>query len=125
MSQDAAPLFPPRRILVVEDEMMIAMMLEDMLADLGHHVVGVAPNLKTALTLAEDLTFDLAILDINLAGDRSFPVAHRLMDKGVPFLFATGYGALGLEDPFRDVPTLKKPFQMADLAHAVAAIGAG
>jgi DNA-binding response OmpR family regulator len=115
----------PRRILVVEDEMMIAMMLEDMLADLGHHVVGVAPNLKTALVMADDLAFDMAILDINLAGDRSFPVAQRLQAKGVPFMFATGYGTLGLEDPFRDTRTLKKPFQMSELAEAVDMVSAG
>jgi len=108
-----------RRVLVVEDEMMIAMMLEDMLADMGHEVVGVAPNLKAALALAADAEIDVAILDINLAGERSFPVAHLLRSRGVPFLFATGYGVLGLEDPFRDILTLKKPFQMTELARAV------
>jgi DNA-binding response OmpR family regulator len=115
----------PRRVLVVEDEMMIAMMIEDMLADMGHEVVGVAPNLKAALVLAADEQFDLAILDINLAGERSFPVAHLLQKRGVPFMFATGYGALGLEDPFRDILTLKKPFQMNDLARAVDLAAAG
>ena len=111
-----------RRILVVEDEMMIAMMLEDMLLELGHDVVGVAPNLKAALTLAGSKEFDLGILDINLAGERSFPVAHLLRERGLPFLFSTGYGAQGLEDPFRDVFTLKKPYQIQDLARAVDAV---
>jgi DNA-binding response OmpR family regulator len=115
----------PRRVLVVEDEMMIAMLIEDMLADMGHEVVGVAPNLKSALVLAADGQFDVAILDINLAGERSFPVAHLLQARGVPFLFATGYGVLGLEDPFREVTTLKKPFQMEDLARAVELVSAG
>ncbi len=109
----------PRRVLVVEDEMLIAMMLEDMLTDLGHHVVGVAPNLKSALVMAREEQFDLAILDINLAGERSFPVAQALQARGLPFLFATGYGPLGLEAPFRDTPTLNKPFHMADLAKAI------
>ena len=110
-----------RRILVVEDEMMIAIMLEDMLLDLGHEVVGVAQNLPVALAMAEAKAgqFDMAILDINLAGERSFPVALRLAEQGVPFMFATGYGALGLEEPFRDVFTLKKPFQQEDLARAI------
>jgi DNA-binding response OmpR family regulator len=110
---------PPRRVLVIEDEMMIAMMLEDMLTDLGHHVVGVAPNLKTAMVMVAEEQFDVAILDVNLAGERSFPVAAVLRSRGLPFVFATGYGAHGLEEPFRDVPTLKKPFQMADLAKAI------
>jgi DNA-binding response OmpR family regulator len=115
---------PPRRVLVVEDEMMIAMMLEDMLADMGHEVVGVAPNLKTALVMAQGEQFDVAILDINLAGERSFPVAEVLRTRGLPFLFATGYGTLGLEDPFREVHTLKKPFQMTDLARAIDKVAA-
>jgi DNA-binding response OmpR family regulator len=113
---------PAHRVLVVEDEMMIAMMLEDMLAELGHEVVGVAPNLKIALAMAADKQFDLAILDINLAGDHSFPVARVLRGRGLPFLFATGYGTLGLEDPFRGTFTLKKPFQMEELARAVEAV---
>lgn len=64
--------------------------------------------------------YDMAILDINLSGELSFPVARRLMDRGVPFMFATGYGTLGLEEPFRSVSTLNKPFQQQDLARAVA-----
>ena len=111
----------PRRVLVVEDEMMIAIMLEDMLLDLGHQVVGVAQSLPAALAMTEAKAgqFDMAILDINLAGERSFPVALRLAERGVPFMFATGYGALGLEEPFRDTFTLKKPFQQEDLARAI------
>jgi CheY-like chemotaxis protein len=109
----------PRRVLLVEDEVMIAMMLEDMLVDLGHEVVGIAPNLPAALSLADSERFDVAILDINLAGERSFPVAQLLKERGLPFLFATGYGTRGLEDPFREVLTLDKPFQIADLARAV------
>jgi CheY-like chemotaxis protein len=110
-----------RRILVVEDEMMIAIMIEDMLLDLGHQVVGVAQSLAAALALTDAKAgqFDMAILDINLAGERSFPVALRLAERGVPFMFATGYGALGLEAPFRDTFTLKKPFQQEDLARAI------
>jgi CheY-like chemotaxis protein len=111
-----------RRILVVEDEMMIAMLIEDMLLDLGHEVVGVAQSLSAALKMAETKAgqYDLAILDINLAGEQSFPLARRLMDLGVPFMFATGYGVQGLEEPFATVHTLKKPFRQEDLSLAVA-----
>ena len=81
-----------RRVLVIEDEMMIAMLLEDMLADLGHQVVGVAGRLDVALELARDADADLAILDVDLGGESSFPVAEVLTSRGLPFLFATGFG---------------------------------
>jgi len=104
--------------------MMIAIMIEDMLLDLGHQVAGVCQSLAAALTITEpqDLPFDMAILDVNLAGERSFPVARRLAERGVPFMFATGYGTLGLEEPFRSAFTLKKPFQQEDLARAIALV---
>ncbi len=114
----------PLRILVVEDEMMIAMLMEDMLADIGHQVVGIAQNLAAAMAMAQDGQFDLAILDVNLAGERSFPVAQLLTDRGVPFLFATGYGTLGLEGEFKNALTLNKPFQIQDLAKAVDQVSA-
>ncbi len=125
MAETSAGVGRRRRILIVEDEMMIVMMMEDMLTDLGHEVAGVAQSLESAMGLAEGDGFDIAILDINLAGERSFPVALRLRERGVPFIFATGYGALGLEDPFRGTVTLKKPFQMRDLARAVEMVAAG
>ena len=99
--------------------MMIAMMIEDMLADMGHQVVGVAPNLQTGLALAEAHPCDVAILDINLGSERSFPIAHLLRERGTPFIFATGYGTLGLEEPFQGAFTLKKPFKQEDLAYAI------
>ena len=111
----------PKRVLVVEDEMMIAMLIEEMLAELGHTVVGAAPTLAAALDLARSKAgqFDVAILDINLGGERSFPVARLLSEAGAPFIFATGYGTLGLDEGFRDAITLNKPFQMQDLAAAL------
>lgn len=124
MSTDPAVPAAARRILVVEDEMMIAMLMEDMLVDIGHHVVAVAQNLRVALQLAEGGDFDLAILDVNLAGERSFPVAELLTRRGVPFMFATGYGAMGLDEAFRDTLTLNKPFQIEDLAEAVDKVAA-
>ncbi|HUO23920.1 MAG TPA: response regulator [Caulobacteraceae bacterium] len=113
-----------RRIIVVEDEMMIAMLLEDMLADLGHTVVGVAGRLDSALDLARTAEADLAILDVNLSGEASFPVAQVLSDRGLPFMFATGYGALGIEAPFQSALTLKKPFVLSDLSKALDSLAA-
>lgn len=98
------------RILVVEDEMLVALMLEDILDSLGHQVVGPAMRLPQALELAATCEVDLAILDINLDGSKSFPVADVLSKRGVPFLFATGYGVAGLEAPYKDRFVLSKPF---------------
>ncbi len=115
---------PARRVLVVEDEMMIALLLEDMLADLGHSVVAVAERLDVALELARDTDADMAILDVNLNGEASFPVAHVLTERGLPFLFASGYGSPGLSAPFEDAVTLKKPFELEDLSQALEKLSA-
>jgi CheY-like chemotaxis protein len=110
----------PLRILVVEDEMTIALMIEDMLADLGHEVVAMAMRLPQALHLAETVEADFAILDINLDGRLSFPVAEVLRDRGVPFVFASGYGSAGLDEPWRGkVAVMRKPFELKDLAGAI------
>ena len=102
--------------------MLVAMNIEDMLTELGHEVVGIAGRLEPALELARDGGFDAAMLDVNLAGDRSFPVADLLIERGIPFLFATGYGLDGIEEKYRDRPVLQKPFRAAELATAVAAL---
>ena len=112
----------PLRILIVEDEMLVAMNIEDMLLELGHEVAGIAGRLEAALNLARDGAFDVAMLDVNLAGDRSFPVAVLLAGRGSPFLFATGYGLDGIEEKYRDRPVLQKPFRACDLAAAVEAL---
>jgi CheY-like chemotaxis protein len=109
----------PFRVLIVEDEMIIAMMLEDTLADLGHQVVGVAMRLPQAMELATTVEADLAILDINLDGKKSFPVAQVLADRGVRVVFASGYGAPGLEAPFLDAVVMKKPFEAPDIRSAI------
>lgn len=111
------------RVLVVEDEMLVAMNIEDMLLDLGHEVAGLASRLEAALALARDGEFDLAMLDVNLAGQQSFPVAEILRARGIPFLFATGYGAKGIADEYRDRPVLQKPFRARDLGQALERIG--
>ena len=107
------------RILVVEDEMLVAMNIEDMLLALGHDVAGIASRLGPALQLAREGAFDLAMLDVNLAGETSFPVAEILRERGIPFLFATGYGAEGIEEGYRGAPVLQKPFRERDLQAAL------
>lgn len=107
------------RVLVVEDEALVAMLIEDMLTELGHEVLGPAMRLESALKMARDETFDLALLDVNLANEQSFPVARLLQERGIPFVFATGYGLRGLEDRFQEIMTLQKPFESDQLADAI------
>jgi CheY-like chemotaxis protein len=106
---------PAKRILVVEDELMIRMLLEDMLGELGYTVAAEAARIEEALHAAKNADFDIAILDVNLNGQPISPVADALVARGMPFVFATGYGERGLPEPYRDRPTLKKPFQMEGL----------
>jgi DNA-binding response OmpR family regulator len=105
--------------LVVEDEMMIAMMLEDMLTDLGHSVIAIAGQLDSALDLARDTDADMVILDLDLGGETTLPVAQVLAERGVPFIFASGYGSQRHTAPFHSVVTLKKPFDLNDLSRAL------
>jgi CheY-like chemotaxis protein len=110
---------PACSILVVEDEMMIRMMMSDMLEDLGHGVSAEAGDVAEASKLAETAKFDLAILDMNLNGQTVIPVAEILETRGLPFIFATGYGAGGLPEKFRNRPALQKPFKMDTLKQAI------
>ena len=104
-----------RRVLIVEDEPLVAMHLEDLLIALGHAVVGLATRIDKALILARDGDIDFAILDVNVAGIQSFSVAGILRERGIPFIFATGYGVEGLIDGYRDELALRKPYQEVDL----------
>lgn len=113
------------RILVVEDETVVSMLLEDMLAELGCEVVGPAARLGRALELAKTGAFDLAVLDVNLAGEEVYPVADALAVRGLPFVFATGYGKGGVRGAYRDRPTVQKPFQQPHLRRALADALAG
>src|SRR5665213_2757687 len=108
-------LLAGRRILVVEDEMLVLMMAEDMLADLGCEAVTSAATVNQALALIETEVFDAALLDMNLGGDKSFPVADALAARRVPFIFATGYTGQDMREGYRDRPVLKKPFRYEDL----------
>jgi CheY-like chemotaxis protein len=110
-----------KRVLVVEDELMIRMLLQDMLADLGHTLAGEAGRIDEAMALARDGDFDVAILDVNLNGQPISPVVEILVARGLPFVFATGYGQRGVPEPYRQTPTLQKPFQADALAQAIEA----
>jgi CheY-like chemotaxis protein len=115
----------PVRLLVVEDEIMIAMMIEDMLVDLGHEVVALATGLDQGLELARTVGVDLAMLDINLGRGTSFAIADILSERGIPFFFATGYGPDGLEERHRGRVAIKKPFTAKDLETTISRIVSG
>ena len=100
---------------------MIRMLLHDMLADLGYAPVAEAGRLDEAMMLAKQADFDVAILDVNLNGQPISPVVEILRARGLPFVFATGYGQRGVPEPYRQTPTLQKPFQTEALAKAIEA----
>jgi CheY-like chemotaxis protein len=112
------------RVIVVEDETLVAILLEDMLAELGCEVLWTAHRVGKALDLVAQSTPDAAVLDVNIAGDDVYPVARALAERNIPFVFATGYGSRGLADSWRDRPIVQKPFQVQHLSHGLlAALG--
>ncbi|MDP2411740.1 MAG: response regulator [Pseudolabrys sp.] len=115
----------PPRLLVVEDEYLIRMLLEDMIADLGYEVSASVGTLADATEQASSGTFDAAILDVNVEGQEVFPAAEILAQRNVPFIFVTGYGEGGLPPAYRGRPTLQKPFQADQLRDALAGLLAG
>ena len=110
-----------RRILVVEDEALVAMLVEDALLDAGAAVLGPAATVAEALALLdrEPTPPDAAVLDLNLAGETSTPVADVLAARGIPFVVATGYGASGLPSGHAHVPVLAKPYDPDELTAAL------
>jgi CheY-like chemotaxis protein len=108
------------KVLVVEDEMMIAMLIEDMLDEFGCKTVGPATNVPRALELIGKEQVEVAVLDLNLDGNDTYAIADALRHKRVPFIFATGYGSTGLREDYRDRPVLQKPFQARELEAALA-----
>lgn len=113
-------LFPGRKVLVVEDEMLVAWLLEDMLAELGCLVVGPVANVKQALTKIEAEAIDVAVLDVNLNGEMSYPIADVLAARDVPFVFVTGYDKDRMLDGYGTFPVLQKPFHRAELTVTLA-----
>ena len=112
------------RVLVVEDEMLVSMLVEDMLAEFGCDIVGPAPDLEQAMSLANDAELDAAILDVNVGGRQIFPVADQLKARGIPFAFASGYGEAGLVEAHRGAPVLQKPFRQGDLERVLKELAA-
>jgi CheY-like chemotaxis protein len=117
MSDSATVKLDGRRVLVVEDEALVSMLLEDMLDDLGCRVLGPMMRVREALAfVAKSVAeIDVAILDVNVAGEFSFPIAEALDAHGVPFVLATGYDDAGIEERWRSRPVLRKPFLATQL----------
>jgi CheY-like chemotaxis protein len=105
-------------VLVVEDEMLVAMMLEGMLKDLGYRVIKAARVAK-AVGLVATEAIDVAILDVNLAGEPSYLVAEELVRRGIPFVFASGYAPGSLRADFHDIAVLRKPYMSHEVQQAV------
>lgn len=112
---EAKPSLEGRRVLVVEDEFLVAMLLETALEDQQCSVVGPFGRLSAALDAAHEETVDLALLDVNLAGEKVFPVAERLAERGIPFLLLSGYGDHALPSDKAHWPVFMKPFKIAEL----------
>src|SRR5580704_15672118 len=113
-----------RRVLVVEDESMIRMLLEGMLSDIGYTMTAEAGALAEAMALAKQEEFDVAILDVNLHNEPITPVAEILTQRGLPFVFATGADLRGVPQAYRSHPTLQKPFRVEELKRALQAVAA-
>lgn len=107
------------RALVVEDEGGVALLIEDMLEELGCEVAASVATLAKALNAARSETFDFAVLDVNLDGQRVFPVAEVLRSRQLPFIFSTGYGQIGVPETFEDYEVLSKPFAIGELERKV------
>ena len=107
-----------KRVLVVEDEWLISVMLVEFLEEFGCKVA-TSSRLDDALERARALPLDFAVLDINLAGNLSYPVADVLISRNIRFMFATGYGSAGLPERLQDVPVLSKPFRKEELSAAM------
>ena len=103
------------RVLIVEDEFLIASMLEAHLMRLGYTVAPIAATVEDALSILDEHEIQLAVVDINLAGTASFPVADALHARGIPFLFTTGYGESGVPEQYRAFKIVQKPYRIARL----------
>jgi CheY-like chemotaxis protein len=111
--------FSNTRVLLVEDESLVAMLVEDCLVELGVARVEVVANLDAALLQVAEGAFDVAIVDVNLGGVLTYPLADALRARDIPFVFATGYGTDGLRVGYENEVTLQKPFTMQDLTRAL------
>jgi CheY-like chemotaxis protein len=117
--RDQASRFAGVRVLIIEDETLIALLLEDMLTELGCTILGSASTVETAIEMLDRALPAVAVLDINLNGEKSYAVAQTLADRGVKFIFSTGYADGRLEAPWQDRPVLQKPFGQKQLAETL------
>lgn len=108
------------RVLLVEDETLVALMIEDMIDDIGAMRIGTASTIDEAMMTLESAQPDIAVLDINVGGEQVFPVCERLADLGIPFVFSTGYGQHGVPEQWQASPVLQKPYTAPQLANALA-----
>ncbi len=108
-----------RKVFVVEDEPMVSMLIEDLLSDIGCEVVATASRFNEVLEKAESIAFDVAILDVNLNGQHTIPIAEEFARRDLRFLFATGYAVPLVPESLQNVPVLHKPFRHDDLARAI------
>ncbi len=128
------PGLPPRhntdmrlmapRVLVVEDEMTVALLIEDMVSELAYEVAAIVPRLEDAMRLLDSESFDLAMLDVHIEGKTVFPFAAELEARDIPFLFATAYGSRGIPEEFRGHLVLQKPFGPVELRRALMELAA-
>jgi DNA-binding response OmpR family regulator len=109
----------PLKLMILEDEILVAMYLEEILSDLGHKVISSVNRVKDAMIIARDGDFDFAVLDVNIAGTPSFPIADILRQRGIPFVFATGYGQESVTREYGDHRTLCKPYAPEALKLAI------
>jgi DNA-binding NtrC family response regulator len=110
-----------RRVLIVEDESLVGILIEEFLYDFGCVPLGPYGNVAEALEAIRSQAFDVAILDIDLNGERSYPIADALAERGVPFLFLSGYGDVGVPVEYADRKVCAKPFTGDGLATLLAA----
>jgi CheY-like chemotaxis protein len=110
------PALAGKRILIVEDELLVALLIEDLLGELGCSILGPCGSVAKALDAARSEAFDLAVLDVNLAGEKVYPVVEVLAERGIPFLFLSGYGDEAIPPGHREWKVCAKPFRGADLA---------
>jgi CheY-like chemotaxis protein len=113
-ADNLSDISPGQCILILEDEMLLAMMIETMLTELGYRTLKAA-RVASGVRLAATAAVDCAILDVNLDSETSYPVAAELRRRGIPFVFATGYAAPSLEAGYRNCPILSKPYSQQDL----------
>lgn len=115
------PELAGKKVLIVEDELLVALLLEDFLLDMGCSTVGPCGSIESALEAARDWTFDLAVLDVNLDGEQVYPVAEILAQRHIPFLFLSGYGDEAIPLGRIGWRVCAKPFKGQDLARMLSA----